>query len=78
MDLFGISTFHWVTKSCGKWNNQMKIETIMEELTMEERFEDYPSLQIKTNKIPKNEVENLVLSLQKLHTQFIIFFSLWE
>ncbi len=78
MDLFGFSTFHWVTKSCGKWNNQMKIETIMEELTMEERFEDYPSLQIKTNKIPKNEVENLVLSLQKLHTQFIIFFSLWE
>ncbi len=50
----------------------------MEELTMEERFEDYPSLQIKTNKIPKNEVENLDFSLQKLHTQFIIFFSLWE
>jgi len=56
----GFSTFHWVTKSCGKWNNRMKMkikekknETIMEEPTMEERFEDYSSLQIKTNKIPK-------------------------
>jgi len=56
----GFSTFHWVTKSCGKWNNQMKMkikekknETIMEKPTMEERFEDYSSLQIKTNKIPK-------------------------
>jgi hypothetical protein len=44
----------------------------MEEPTMEERFEDCPSLQIKTNKILKNKVENLVFSFQKLHAQ--IFF----
>jgi hypothetical protein len=81
MDLFGFSTFHWVTKSCGKWNNQMKMqmkikerknETITEEPTMEERFEDYPSLQIKINKIPKNKVEKLVFRLQKLHDQFFL------
>jgi hypothetical protein len=38
---------------------------------MEERFEDYPSLQIKTNKVPKNEVGKLVFNLQKLHAQII-------
>jgi hypothetical protein len=50
---------------------EKKNETIVEEPTMEERFEDHPSLQIKTNKIPKNEVGKLVSSLQKLYAQII-------
>jgi hypothetical protein len=34
-------------------SNENENETITKELTMEERFEDYPSLQIKFKKFPK-------------------------
>jgi hypothetical protein len=66
MDFFGFLPFSlgnkvlWqMEQSNEKKIKEKKNETIMEEPTMEKRFEDYPSLQIKTNKIPKNEVEKL-------------------
>ncbi len=55
MDLFGFFHFPLGNKVLWKMeqSNENENETITKELTMEERFEDYPSLQIKFKKFPK-------------------------
>jgi hypothetical protein len=38
------------------------------DVPMEEMFEDYPNLEIKSNKIPKNEEEWMEMNFQKLES----------
>lgn len=51
----------------------MKCEIYMNDVVMEERWEDNPNVQIERNKNPNNEEEIMKNHLKKLHAQRIFW-----